>query len=561
LRWLEGALNTGLLHGGVISTTNGTNTFGITSGSGLIVSFNAFTGSDPYPTINFVNFTGSSNIPLQYSASAQITYISLDSNGHVVQKTTPPTFSDFKSSIVIGRVLHQSGSVTNGTINTPPTAYGVNSNVADFVRAIGPLKINGHYLEASASATDLSLKKTSGDSYVEGRNYSLNPNIPNIVLSANDLPVTVSKIFRQHMSGGNPVINTGIANAGYPVLDSTLYQDANGNLQTVGSANFSVQRIYWFPRAVNGALFAYYGQTTYPNIDDAIAGITTENFVEGDNTRTSAILVGYAVLRGGVTNFSSTSTARIYQAGLFRGGTGGGGGAATGATNLSSLTDVQIGSPFTEGQAIVWSVSANKWVDGDPANAGYATSAGSAATASYINPLTQSVSITGNLSASSGVTGSFSGSGANLGLFSTTSTAKGVVPGSNGSSSYFLKGDGTWAAATGTLGGVGLANYLSKWIDSTTLTSSGIYQSAASGKIGIGTTSPSDELTVIGTTRATQFQAGELFISGTNHVYFEIGNYSNIIFKYIEYDISKIWDYYYSTFRPNTKTFLADFLL
>ena len=52
-----------------------------------------------------------------------------------------------------------------------------------------------------------------------------------------------------------------------------------------------------------------------------------------------------------------------------------------------------------------------------------------------------------------------------------------------------------------------------------------------------------------------------LFISGTNHLYFENINYSNVIFKYIEYDISKFYDYDYSTFRPNIATFLSDFLL
>ena len=52
-----------------------------------------------------------------------------------------------------------------------------------------------------------------------------------------------------------------------------------------------------------------------------------------------------------------------------------------------------------------------------------------------------------------------------------------------------------------------------------------------------------------------------LFISGTNHTYFEAINCSNVIFKYIEYDISKLYNYDYSTFRPNIKLFLSDFLL
>jgi hypothetical protein len=52
-----------------------------------------------------------------------------------------------------------------------------------------------------------------------------------------------------------------------------------------------------------------------------------------------------------------------------------------------------------------------------------------------------------------------------------------------------------------------------------------------------------------------------LFISGTNHTYFENINHNNVIFKYIEYDISKFYGYDYSTFRPNIKIYLSDLLL
>ena len=52
-----------------------------------------------------------------------------------------------------------------------------------------------------------------------------------------------------------------------------------------------------------------------------------------------------------------------------------------------------------------------------------------------------------------------------------------------------------------------------------------------------------------------------LFIGGTNHPYFENMNHSNVIFKYIEYDISKFYDYDYTSFRPNIKNFLSEILL
>ena len=51
-----------------------------------------------------------------------------------------------------------------------------------------------------------------------------------------------------------------------------------------------------------------------------------------------------------------------------------------------------------------------------------------------------------------------------------------------------------------------------------------------------------------------------LFISGTDHTYFDNIKYPNIIFKHIEYDISKFYNYDYTSFRPNIKIFLSNFL-
>lgn len=52
-----------------------------------------------------------------------------------------------------------------------------------------------------------------------------------------------------------------------------------------------------------------------------------------------------------------------------------------------------------------------------------------------------------------------------------------------------------------------------------------------------------------------------LFISGTNHIYFEEKKYDNVIFKYINYDISKCCAYDYDAFRPYIKKYLQELLL
>jgi hypothetical protein len=338
LRWLESTLSTGLLHGGVLSTTNGSTTFNITSGSGLVVSFNASTTTDPYPTIQFVSWPAYTNLPLTYVSSSQISYIGINSSGGIIQRNTPFGAIDYETNIPIGRVLHQSGSVTNGTITSPHITYGLPSSHDIFVRAFGPLKLSGHVLAASGST--LGLTKTGGDSYVEGRNYTSNPNSPDLVLSTTDFALTGSKIYREYVSGSTPVIDTGVGTAGYTTINPGQYNN-NGTLASVPNNKYSIQRVYWFPNSVNRALFVYYGTVTYDSIASAQSGIADEIFIEGANTAGAAILVGYIIVRENATNLSDATRAKIIQAPLFR-AAGGGGGVAGGGTTTPGGLDTYV---------------------------------------------------------------------------------------------------------------------------------------------------------------------------------------------------------------------------
>ena len=326
LRWLEGMMTTGLLHGGVLSTTNGTTSFNISSGSGIIMSYNASTGSEPYPTVNYVNWPNYTNVSLTYSGSALITYVGINASGGIIQQITPFTLTADGDAIYIGRVLHQSGSVTNGTVTSPIISYGVNHWQDDFTRAIGPLKISGHVLMASGS--NLTLKKTAGESYVIGRNYTSDPNNPNLIAAATDTAPTVSKIYREYVSGSSTIQDTGIANAGYTSIDPTLYNN-NGTLSSVASGQYTIQRVFWFPNSVNKAFIVYYGNVTYNSLDNAQISIASEEFTEGDNTLGAAILLGYVLVKGNASDLSDVNQARIIQAGISRGSAAGGGGASS----------------------------------------------------------------------------------------------------------------------------------------------------------------------------------------------------------------------------------------
>jgi len=348
LRWLEGLLSTGHLNGGILSTTVGSSTFSVTSGSGLIVSYNATTSSDPYPTISLVKWPTYTGQTLTYISQSQNTRIAIDSTGAIFQKASPFEDGEFQNYIILGQVLHVSGAVTNGAITSPVTSYGRTQWSADFERCFGPLKISGHVLASSGST--LGLTKSTGMSYVEGRNYQIDPNSPNTILTSSDPGVFVSKIYRQYVSGTSVIQDSGPGGIGYTTIDPTQI-NTNGTLTAISAASkWSIQRVYWFPNSVTRAFIVYYGNSEYASVDEADAAILTESFTEGSNTLDSSILVGYVIVRKDCASLNDSTKARIKQAGVFRSaglGAPSGGGSSASPSGPANSVQYNNGSAFT----------------------------------------------------------------------------------------------------------------------------------------------------------------------------------------------------------------------
>lgn len=416
-RWLESAMGTGLLHGGVLSTENGTTTFSVSSGSGIIITQNASLNTDPYPTIANPEWSSLVSQSLTYAATDQITYISVDGSGIINQSPNPLTISQKESSIYLGRILHQAGGVTNGTITEPAISYGLGESNFNFQRAFGPLKISGHVLAVSQSAGvgTLGLTKTAGDSYVEGRNYTLNPNSPNLVLAANDAALTDCKIYREYTDvAGDPVILTN-GGAGYTVIDPTQYNNG-GTLAVVNNNEWSNQRVFWYPRSVNRALYVYYGPQKYATFNEAVGGLSTETFTEGANTLGSAVFVGVITVKANETTLGAAD-ARITQGPLHRGaGFGGGGGGSTSPGGSSTYVQFNNAGAF-----------------GGDANFRFDTSTGTSSVANLlVTGSVNSLTTSGTLRVKDG-TGAIVGSISTSGVISGSSDLRvgGNITGSN----------------------------------------------------------------------------------------------------------------------------------
>jgi hypothetical protein len=386
LRWIEGNLYTGLLHGGLITTQSST-IYQIGSGSGIIVDLNASIGDDPYPTIQFLEWPNLSASIAPLTASYQQAFIGIDSTNNIYAQGTPFNNGQFNSIINVGNVLFQNQSTINGVKTQPSVAYGFEQSQNVFNRAFGPLKLSGYTLAPSGSSTG-SLIVGSGTAYAPGANYTLDPNDPSYTI---DTGTNISKIFRYYQSGSSWVYLTN-AGAGYTTIDPSQYSN-NGTLSSVGAGNWSIQRVFYFPNSVTKAIVVYYGNSIYPTEAEALANLAFESFTEAPNTAANAIYLGAIIInQNGV--FTSPNTFTIYPGGLFRqvGGSGGGGSIIT--TTLAGLSDVSITSP-TNGQPLVYNSSSLKWENQSTLTANLVGNASTATTASYALTASYTPSIAG----------------------------------------------------------------------------------------------------------------------------------------------------------------------
>jgi hypothetical protein len=514
LRWLEGNLYTGLLHGGFITTQSST-VYQVSSGSGIIVNLNASIPNDPYPVVQYLNWPNLSASIAPLSASYDQQFIAINSSAQIFAQGIPYNDGDYNTKIPIGIVLHQNHSTINAVQTFPGVAYGWKQRSFDFIKAFGPLKISGYTLQASSS---LGLLLDGGISWVDGRNYIVDPSNPSYITEATG--IATSKIYYYHQSGSEFVYNTNNG-AGYANVTSSLYSN-NGVLTALSTNNkWSIQRVYYFPNSATKALYIYFGNVEYDNYDAALTGIQNEAFLEAPNTFANAIFVGYMLLQK-TANFTTTpgptGTWEFRSAGLFRGISGGsggsGGGGGGGATTLAGLTDVQITSP-TNGQALVYNTSTTKWINSSTITAslqGTASWAENVLTASYCI-------VTGSVSASVNVgTGDiFTVKSGSETYLSISSSGNGIINKqwlitnggklTIGSSSPGLQPlleikntaspGGFWSLNVSESGDFAIR-------DNTNTPVTAMYIKSGSGNVGIGTTSPAYKLDVSGESRISE---------------------------------------------------------
>ena len=268
LRWLEGNINTGLLYGGIVSGAVGGTTFNVAAGEGIITTMNAFTASEgPNPVINRVSWSDFNNVTPTYLNTHEYTWLLINGDGNLIQQVNSPSETQFRTELQVGVLIHPNKTNISIFKTFTQPSYASTQQIFTFIRSFGGLKLSGH--EISASGSSLSLNRDSGTAFAIGRNYAFDPNSPSIM---EDIAYNAPTVFRYYKSGSEFVTTTGTT-----TINPEQYNtpDTATGLSTVDNNKWTIQRVYFFPKAPD-SIGVYYGRQQYSTLTDAIANLPYE---------------------------------------------------------------------------------------------------------------------------------------------------------------------------------------------------------------------------------------------------------------------------------------------
>jgi len=291
--------STGLVKGGVISVNATTTLIDITAGSGQIVD----TTTDPdNPVVTPIAWIAKTGYNLTTTAGAGdvvAIFLSLDSNGDVIERSELPSATERRNTIDLGLVARDDSNVVVVVANTPTNIiHNPTSLMQDFFENWGAFSISGN--EIAPNATDLQIKKEAGTLFRSGGNFRTDGKNPNVVISAAQEPVNP---FNYKLSDGTDV--TLLASA----IDPDYYDSGASTKTAVPTGKFTIQRIAMFSSNI---LEIMYGQELFNLLSEAKAALPTVDFIVPADSK-EAIPFSYLIVKQGCTDLTDDTCAEFFK--------------------------------------------------------------------------------------------------------------------------------------------------------------------------------------------------------------------------------------------------------
>jgi len=292
-KYLSSGLGSGVASGGVLSIGSPTTTFSITDGKGYLLS-----GVDTdTPVMVTVSWSGETNVTATHIAANPISWVSIDANGDIQQRITPPTAAQRRSEVTLGVLVHVNLTNLDAVNNEQvPSAFAV-QQVTDLMSNLGFFNVSGNVI--SANGANMNIDKSAGVMFGHGVNYANDYDDPHKLSLAG---LTAASFQYRFLDGTNGVTGTAV--------DPDI-KDVAGVSTAVGTNKFTVQRVYSF---TSNNVKIQPGQTEYNSLADAEAGIPEEGFVTEPSIAANGLLRGFLIVQEGATDLSSPTSAKFISA-------------------------------------------------------------------------------------------------------------------------------------------------------------------------------------------------------------------------------------------------------
>jgi hypothetical protein len=310
-------ISTGVISGGRISVAS-SSTFNIAAGAGVIVDWTSGT-----PITTRLSWSAFSGVTASYIASAQSSYVFIDSTGAVHQTIATPTYVDVRTRVYIGRLIHVAETTLEGVVSNPIWVSDVNGLIYDLARSIGNI-VDG--INFYAAGANLNIAMTSGTTFRRGGNYGVSYVDPNTEASSAINPCT---FIRTYYNGTDWITVPGQTN-----IDTTNYNNTASGLAAMDVGEYQIQLVYHFPGSET--IGVLYGQKQYASMDAAVTGLTTDSVLIPPLSL-GASLRAAIIFRKSEAALNNTTYVKFVAANKFC-VFGGAGGSGTATAGVSSIT-------------------------------------------------------------------------------------------------------------------------------------------------------------------------------------------------------------------------------
>ena len=273
------------------------------------------------PTYANIAITAKTAVLLTNLATAGATLLFINSSNAVVQVIDSSISSNYRNFVFIGTVFHPNG-VIDSISQTCLDAINIKGDLIDFFQGVGSINTSGNLF--TANGANLLLNKSAGTSFTLGGNYKADKANPNKLTQGALTGLTFRYAFRNGTGGVTFTATTTTVNP-------NNFDNGTGVLGVVPANRWTNQRIYLVP-STNQVVIAY-GQNTYANASDALAGLNTETFVPLAGF--SAIMLRSALTVNQPATVLNVATSAVFTPATKFGDLGAGGG----SSGTALLTD------------------------------------------------------------------------------------------------------------------------------------------------------------------------------------------------------------------------------